>query len=175
MSANAVYRAPAASRTGRPEGGNPYGVFLATYVFGWCLFVLIMVLFNRPWPAWIDGGDFLILCLATFRLTSVVSEEKVARCLRAPFCKKVTVEDEDGTLREEEVPYEGGLRKTMGELILCPWCTGIWIATALTFFWLLAPGIARVCALAFAVAAGGLLFQILAKLMDRTRESISEA
>jgi hypothetical protein len=174
MSANAVYRAPGASRTGLPEEASPYGLFFATYVLAWCVFVLVIVMLGRRWPAGIEGGDLLILCLATFRLTSVVSEEKVARCLRAPFCKKVRVEDEEGSVREEEVPYEDGFRRSMGELILCPWCTGIWIATALTFFWLLAPGLARVCALAFAVAAGGLLFQILAKLMDRTRESITE-
>ena len=51
---------------------------------------------------------------------------------------------------------------------------GVWIATLLVFFWILLPGVSRAVLLAFGVAAGGLLFEILAKLMDRTRHSLPE-
>jgi hypothetical protein len=151
-----------------------YGVFLLTYCALWILFLLAMAVSGRPWPEEVSGIDLLLLSLATFRLTEIVTEEKVARCIRAPFCERVVVTKPDGTQDYEERPKGQGLRRVAGELILCPWCTGIWIATLLCFFWLLIPGLARVLMTVFAVAAGGLFFQILTKLMDRKRQSIPE-
>lgn len=152
----------------------PYGVFLAGYLAGWALFAVAMKGFGRPWPAQVPGMDLLLLCLATFRLTELVTEEKVARCLRSPFCRLVTVTRPDGTFEEREVPAGRGLRRVTGELILCPWCAGVWIATLLSFAWIAAPQAARAVLLVFAVAAGGMIFQILAKLMDRQRQALPE-
>jgi hypothetical protein len=151
-----------------------HSVFLVTYLGLWVFFLLVMRGFAVPWPGVVNGLDLLLLCLATFRLTEVVTEEKVAQGLRAPFCEKVLVTRADGTQEEEEVPRGSGLRRVAGELILCPWCTGIWIATLLTFGWILFPGVVRVVLLAFGVAAGGLIFQIFAKWMDRSRKALPE-
>ena len=151
-----------------------YGYFLVVYVAAWLVLMLTMGALHHPWPAQVSGMDLLILSLATFRLTEIISEEKIARCLRAPFCQPRTVTGPNGKVSEEEVPTGTGLRRMVGELILCPWCAGVWIATLVTFFWLLAPAFARVVMLAFGVAAGGVLFQIAAKLMDRTRKAIPE-
>lgn len=152
----------------------PYSFFLWSYLALWALFILIMRALGGAWPQQIGPVDLLLLCLATFRLTEVVTEEKVARCLRAPFCELKSQTSADGSEMQEEVPAGRGLRRAAGELLLCPWCMGIWIATLLTFLWILLPGLARVVMLAFGVAAGGLLFQILAKLMDHTRKSLPE-
>jgi hypothetical protein len=151
-----------------------YPLFMATYVGLWALFLLVRWALDRPWPDHVDAIDLLLLCLAVFRLTEIVTEEKVARFLRAPFCKVVRRKLPDGTEEEDEVPTDGGIRHVAGELLLCPWCAGVWIGTLLTFAWVLAPGFTRVVLVAFAVAAGGLIFQIFAKLMDRTRKSIHE-
>ena len=149
-----------------------YTFFFVCYLLLWGIFTLLMVATGRPWPARVDGLDLLLLCLATFRLTEIITEEKVARCLRAPFCELKQIPGPDGKMTEEEVPAGKGLRKVAGELLLCPWCAGVWIATLVTFFWLLLPGIGRVVLLAFSAAAGGLLFQIFVKLMDRVRTNI---
>lgn len=152
----------------------PYGVFMAAYAALWLVFLTAMFLTGRSMPANLPGIDLLILSLASFRLTELVSEEKVARCIRAPFCEVVRKPGADGTEVEEEVPAGKGIRRVAGELLLCPWCIGIWIATFLIFAYLLVPNLARMVALAFAVAAGGLFFQILIKLMDRTRQCLPE-
>jgi hypothetical protein len=166
---------PKSQPRSREAGGTRlYGYFMLTHLALWLLFFVAMRLAGRPWPAAIPGIDLLLLFLATFRLTELVTEEKIARAIRAPFCEPVTLTDPDGTEREDEVPAGTGVRRCIGEMILCPWCAGIWIATLLTFFWLLAPGIARAVLLAFGVAAGGLIFQILTKLLDRTRNSLPE-
>jgi hypothetical protein len=72
----------------------------------------------------------------------------------------------------EEVPKGGGLRRIAGELVLCPWCTSVWVGVLLTFGLILAPVPGRIMLFAFSAAGGGMLFQILAKLMDRTRTSM---
>lgn len=149
-----------------------YGFFLGCYVLLWCLFFLLMLALGRPWPGVPPGMDILLLSLAAFRLTEILSEEKVARCIRAPFCEVRRSPGPDGTEIEEEVPMGAGIQRVAGELLLCPWCTGVWMATFLTFFYLLVPGMARVILIAFSVAAGGLLFQILIKLLDRTRKAL---
>lgn len=151
-----------------------YGFFLAVYVCVWTVFFALMHGMDRAWPRAIAPMDLLLLSLATYRLTQVLTEEKVAACLRSPFCEVKRVRQQDGTVKEEEVPRGTGLRHVAGELILCPWCTGIWIATLSTFAFVLAPGAARIVLTVFAVAAAGLIFQILAKLMDQTRHTLPE-
>src|SRR6476646_6987678 len=101
-----------------------YTIFLLVYLGIWGLFLIGMHQFGFGWPQQVTGIDLLLLCLATFRLTEVVSEEKVARCLRAPFCELRKSEGLDGSFLEEEVPAGRGLRRMVGELLLCPWCTG---------------------------------------------------
>lgn len=162
-----------AEETG-PGNGSRYVVLIASYVGLWVVFLVLMWAVGRPWPDHIGMVDLLLLSLAVFRLTEIVSEEKVARALRAPFCDMVTHTSAEGLVEEEEVPAGTGLRRCAGEMLLCPWCAGVWIATFVAFFWLLLPGIATIFLLVFAIAAGGLLFQIFAKLMDRTRKSIGD-
>src|SRR5437762_8680156 len=136
-------------------GAGPYVPFLLTYLGVWIFFLLLMVALNHPWPRAIGGIDLLLLSLATFRLTELVTEEKVMRALRAPFCECIEVTKPDGTVVEDEVPAGGGIRRTVGELILCPWCAGVWVATFLSYFWILLPGVAHTVLIAFGVAAGG--------------------
>jgi membrane associated rhomboid family serine protease len=172
MQTSARQSRTAAYRAGADRRDPPYSVFLLTYLLLWVLFLSGLYALGYAWPTHVSGLDLLLLCLTTYRLTEVVTEEKVARCIRAPFCECIQIVDPDGTEREEEVPIGEGLRRVAGEFVLCPWCTGIWIATLLTFFWVLAPGVARLPMVAFAAAAGGMIFQMFAKLMDRTRHAL---
>lgn len=149
-----------------------YGIFLLIYAAFWVVFLMLAGILGYSWPAQIPAVDLLLLCMATFRITEMITEEKVARCLRAPFCEVKRIDNPDGTTTEEEVPSGRGFRRVTGEMLLCPWCAGVWVATFLTFFWLMLPGLARAFLLVFSVAAGGLLFQIFTKLLDRTRQSI---
>jgi len=69
--------------------------------------------------------EFLLLALASFRLTHFVVFDRLAARIRAPFV------DQDGN------PRGTGTKLKIGEGITCYWCTGIWIAGLLyTGFWL---------------------------------------
>ncbi len=118
----------------------------------------------------VSSLDFVLLCLATYRLTQVVSEERIAKWLRSPFVECTVTIGIDGTPREEEVPYGSGFRRVAGELLLCPWCVSVWIATLLAFFHVLLPNVAHVFLLALAVAAGAMILQVGTKTIDRMRQ-----
>ncbi len=69
--------------------------------------------------------EFLLLALASFRLTHFVVFDKLGRPLRAPF------------VDEENEPRGRGLIRKIGEGISCYWCCGMWITALLyTGFWL---------------------------------------
>lgn len=53
-----------------------------------------------------------------------------------------------------EEPRCGGLRRAVGELLVCPYCLSQWVGTAFLLTYLREPRLARTAAGAFAIAAG---------------------
>lgn len=70
----------------------------------------------------------MVLTLASFRLTRLLVYDKITEFIRRPFHHIVEETLPDGTT-EEYIEIKGnGLRKWIGELLSCHWCTGIWSA-----------------------------------------------
>lgn len=77
---------------------------------------------------------YIMLILASYRLTHLIVFDKITEFIRKPFMKKIEVQTEDGTTEVKEVP------KTMfGYLLNCYWCAGVWSAVFLGGFYLLVP------------------------------------
>jgi hypothetical protein len=68
----------------------------------------------------------LIIGLASFRLTRLICFDKITEFIRSPFFDEV---NEDGEVFLVVKPK--GIRKWLGELLSCYWCTGIWVSTFL--------------------------------------------
>src|ERR1700676_1173705 len=79
-------------------------------------------------PDRLDLQDLLLLGLATQKLSRVATRSRVGSPLRAPFTK---FERSAGKGEVEEEPRGTGLRRTIGELVTCPYCLGTWIASGL--------------------------------------------
>ena len=90
----------------------------------------------------------LLMGLATFRFADIVANEPVTQAVRAPF---VNVAKEDG--EEIEVPNPYGIRRTIGALLYCPSCVGVWVAAGLTYLFVFAPNVAWVFTVIFALSA----------------------
>lgn len=73
--------------------------------------------------------DFLLLSLASFRLTRLIVYDKITAFLREPFFDEVEEKNEKGEVEIYIIPKKSGLRGWIGELLSCYWCTGIWVAT----------------------------------------------
>lgn len=90
----------------------------------------------------------LVFGLATYRIANVVSNERITKVVRAPFVD--TRLDGDKVVEE---PKPQGLRSTVGQLLYCPSCTGIWIATALAYGFVFAHNVAWFVAIIFALSS----------------------
>lgn len=84
--------------------------------------------------------DVVLLGLATFKLSRLVTKAKVTQPLREPF----VTESEPGAEAEiNSTPEHSGVRGAVGELLTCPFCISVWIATALTAMFAVAPRAVR--------------------------------
>jgi hypothetical protein len=96
--------------------------------------------------------DVVLLGLATFKLSRLVTKEKVMAPVREPFVEEV----EPGTGSElNSTPGGQGVRRAVGELLTCPFCMSVWIATVLTVAFAVVPRAAR-------LAASGLAAMVVA-------------
>ncbi|MDP1818763.1 MAG: DUF1360 domain-containing protein [Acidimicrobiales bacterium] len=129
---------PAAPRQERPK----YEPLLATYVTAAGLATLALRASGRrlavPQPQ-----DTLLLGIATFKLSRLLTKEKVLAPFREPFVEEA--EPGDGSELNSK-PAPTGVRGAIGELLTCPFCLSVWIATALTVLYAIAPRAARLVA-----------------------------
>jgi hypothetical protein len=136
-----------------PDQEFPLGGYLgAMTVYGGGVGVLALLarLTHRtvePPTPW----DVAICALATHRLSRLVSRDPVTSPLRAPFTRF------DGTQGPAELKEQvrgHGARRTVGELLTCPFCTGMWVATALSAGYVFAPAATRLAASGLAALTG---------------------
>jgi hypothetical protein len=102
-------------------------------------------------------ADVVLISIATHKLSRLLAKDAVTSPIRAPFTRY----SEPGGSAEvnEEVRDEGSsLRHSLGELLSCPFCLAVWVATGLTGGLVLAPRFTRLVATALtAVAASDFL------------------
>ncbi len=92
---------------------------------------------------------YIMLILASYRLTHLVVFDKITEFIRKPFMKKVQLEKEDGEIETKEVP-----KSLFGYLLKCYWCAGVWSAILLGAAYLLFPNVTFVFILIFSIAGG---------------------
>lgn len=83
--------------------------------------------------------NLLILSLASFRLTRLLVFDKITEFLREPFFNEIKEENEFGEFEVYYMPKEEGVKKFLGELLSCYWCTGIWASAGIVGISLLYP------------------------------------
>lgn len=78
--------------------------------------------------------DYILITLATWRLVRLFVYDAITKFFREQFwdLKKV------GRGYQLEKPKVGP-RRTIADLLDCPWCFGIWAAGLITFFYLITP------------------------------------
>ena len=89
-------------------------------------FIAWMASSGREFPERFDGGDLALMTLATHKASRLLSKDRVTRPVRAPF---TSFQEDSGHGEVEERARGRGLRRAVGELLICPYCLGMWIAT----------------------------------------------
>jgi hypothetical protein len=112
----------------------------------------------------IDFTTFIILALACFRLTRLIVFDKITEFLRQPFFDEVEEENEDGTVEVYYLPKKTAIKKFIGELLSCYWCTGIWISALLVAGYLFLPTLFVPIILIFAIAGLAAILESVVQL-----------
>jgi hypothetical protein len=117
----------------RPLGG--YLVLMSIY--GTMLAGLSALVRRRGGlPARVTAADIALLGVATHKLSRLITKDSVTAVVRAPF---TTFEEPIGVGEVHEEVRGTGLRHAAGELLTCPFCASVWVATVLAFGLVLAP------------------------------------
>lgn len=116
----------------------------------------------------IDSGlDFILLIFATFRLTRLFVYDKITGFIRRPFHHEYDVTLEDGTIETFLEVKGNGVRKFIGELLSCYWCTGVWCAFIIYCGYLIIPIYSTPVIIILAIAGcASIVEAVLLKMLD---------
>jgi hypothetical protein len=105
---------------------------------------------ERPEP-----GDVMLIGVASHKLSRMITKDRITSFVRAPFTE---YEAPGGPGEVEERPRGKGLRRAVGELLICPYCLAQWIGTAFFAGLAVAPRLSRfIAAMLSAIAVADFL------------------
>jgi Protein of unknown function (DUF1360) len=107
---------------------------------------------GRRLPNGMSPYEVALVALGTHKLSRLLSKDAVTSPLRAPFTRY------EGTGGPAEVMEgartDGQVRHAVGELVTCPFCLDMWIATGFALGLVFAPRVTRLIAATMAALAG---------------------
>jgi len=118
---------------------------------------------GREMPERVALGDLLNIGVASHKLSRLVAKDKVTSPLRAPFTE---FEEPGGPSEFEEGARGTGLRRALGELLVCPYCLGLWAVAGFSFGLLFAPRATRLVASVFSALTVSDFLQIAYKAAE---------
>jgi hypothetical protein len=124
---------------------------------------------GRPVPDRPATADVVLISIATHKLSRLLAKDSVTSPLRAPFTRYA----EPGGAAEvnEEVRDQGSsVRHAIGELLTCPFCLALWVATGLTGGLVLAPRLTRLAATTLTATAASDFLQMAYSMAKEAAE-----
>ncbi|MEA2216671.1 MAG: hypothetical protein QOK19_2232 [Solirubrobacteraceae bacterium] len=155
------------SERARKEAERPLGSYTAlTAIFaGLCAaFAAWMRRSERSLPEHIGAADLALITIATHKLSRLITKDRVTSALRHPFTR---YQADAGPGEVEEQARGTGMRLALGELLICPYCIGMWLAAAFTAALVVAPRPTRWVAAALTALFGSDLLQIAYKRAEQ--------
>lgn len=116
--------------------------------------------------AQLEVVDFVLITLASWRLTRLFVYDAITKFFREQFYDVVKA----GKGVELEKP-KFGPRRTLADLLSCPWCFSIWAAATVIFFYLLTP-YAFFPVLILAISAVASFLQIVSNAVGHKAEQL---
>jgi hypothetical protein len=157
-----VERPSDVERTYEGDADRPLGGYLAalgTYAGTVGVLAGTALLRRRRLPDRFTLGDTALLSIATHKMSRLLAKDAVLSPLRAPFTR-FEGSAGDGELNES-VRDEHGVRHAFGELLSCPFCLAVWIATALVGGAVLAPRLTRAAEVVMTAVAASDFLQLV--------------
>jgi Protein of unknown function (DUF1360) len=139
----------------RPLGG--YGVLMGSFAAVAGAFGVWLKRSGRELPERLETGDIVLVAVASHKASRLVAKDRVTSPLRAPFTR---FQDDAGPSEVSEAARGRGVRRAIGELIVCPYCIGLWMSAGFTAGLIVAPRATRWTAAVLAGHFGSDLLQI---------------
>jgi Protein of unknown function (DUF1360) len=142
----------------RPLGG--YATLMGAFAAMVGAFAAWFRASGRDLPERMDERDLALVTVATHKASRLIAKDRVASSIRAPFTR---YEDDAGPSEVSEAARGRGLRRAVGELLICPYCVGMWVSAVFAGGLLVAPRLTRWLASVLAVLFGADVLQIVYK------------
>jgi hypothetical protein len=120
---------------------------------------------GRELPDRISSSDLVLLTVASHKASRLITKDRVTSPLRAPFTR---FEDDAGPAEVSERARGRGLRRAIGELLVCPYCLGMWTSALLVAGLLVAPRFTRWVSAVLTIFFGSEVLQIAYKKAEDT-------
>jgi hypothetical protein len=118
----------------RPLKG--YAAAMATYGAAAAAVAGIARLTGRRLPERLSAFDLTLMAVATHKVSRLLTKDAITSPLRAPVAR---FEGPAGEAEINESPRGTGVRHALGELLTCPFCSAVWVASALAAGLVFAP------------------------------------
>jgi hypothetical protein len=115
------------------------------------------------------AADVLLISVATHKLSRLIAKDAITSPLRAPFTR-YAAPGGSGEINEEVRDQGSSLRHSIGELVSCPFCLAVWVATGLTSGLVFAPRLTRLAATVFTATAASDFLQMAYSLAKEAAE-----
>lgn len=115
----------------------------------------------------LDAFDIVLIALASHRLIRLFVYDAMTKFFREQFYDAKVTKAGKVTLYKPA----SGPRRTLCDLMTCPWCFGVWASTTVTFFYLLTP-LAYFPVLLLAVASVASTLQLLTNMIGHRAEQL---
>nr|WP_084504439.1 DUF1360 domain-containing protein [Actinoplanes sp. N902-109] len=124
---------------------------------------------GRPVPDRPATADVVLISIATHKLSRLIAKDAITSPLRAPFTR-YSEPAGSGEINEEVRDGGSSLRHSVGELLSCPFCLAVWVATGLTTGLVFAPKLTRLAATVFTATAASDFLQMAYSLAKEAAE-----
>ena len=124
---------------------------------------------GQPVPHRPAAADVVLISIATHKLSRLIAKDAITSPLRAPFTRYAEPGG-SGELNEDVRDQGSPLRHSIGELVSCPFCLAVWVATGLTSGLVFAPRLTRLAATVFTATAASDFLQMAYSLAKEAAE-----
>lgn len=142
-----------------------FGAFFAILVI---MAAIILETESRiPW-AELTLVDYVLITLASWRLTRLMVYDAITKWFREQFYDVMKI-----GRGYELVKPKVGPRRTVADLLSCPWCFGVWATAMVTFFYLIT-SYAVFPVVILALSAVATFLQLLSNLVGHKAEALKK-
>lgn len=140
-----------------------YAITIAIFNALFAAALLIARRHGRELPERVAMGDVALIGVATHKASRLITKERITSVIRAPFTR---LEGKGGPAELEESPRGAGARRAIGELLVCPYCIGFWIASAFAVGLIFAPRLTRLIAATLTAVTASDFLQVAYKAAE---------